>query len=149
MNKDDDLAIIALCSQIGIINGVKPLENKEWASVSESLIKNNKTPKELFDFSKEEFMSILNIFDENEIGRYKTLLERSSSLAFELENLNKYGVKSVTRASALFPKRIKKLLRQQSPPLFYYAGDLNLLNYQYIGFVGSRDVKESDIKKLK
>ncbi len=149
MNKDDDLAIIALCSQIGIINGVKPLENKEWASVSESLIKNNKTPKELFDFSKEEFMSILNIFDENEIGRYKTLLERSSSLAFELENLNKYGVKIVTRASALFPKRIKKLLRQQSPPLFYYAGDLNLLNYKYIGFVGSRDVKESDIKKLK
>ena len=67
MNKDDDLAIIALCSQIGIINGVKPLENKEWASVSESLIKNNKTPKELFDFSKEEFMSISNIFDENEI----------------------------------------------------------------------------------
>ena len=74
MNKDDDLAIIALCSQIGIINGVKPLENREWATISERLIKNNKTPKELFNFSKEGFMSVLNIFDENEIGRYKTLL---------------------------------------------------------------------------
>ena len=149
MNKDDDLAIIALCSQIGIIDGVKPLENREWATISERLIKNNKTPKELFNFSKEEFMSVLNIFDENEIGKYKTLLERSSSLAFELENLSKYGIKIVTRASALFPKRIMKLLGQQSPPLFYYAGDLNLLNYKYIGFVGSRDVQDGDIKKLK
>lgn len=149
MNKDDDLAIIALCSQIGIVEGVKPLENKEWATVSENLIKNNRTPKDLFDFSKEEFLSILNIFDEKEIERYKALIERSSSLAFELENLNKYGIKIITRASALFPRRIKKLLGQQSPPLFYYAGDLNLLNYKCIGFVGSRDVKDTDIKKLR
>ena len=149
MDKDDDLAIIALCSQIGIIDGVKPLENKDWATVSENLIKNNRTPKDLFDFTKEEFMSVLNIFDENELGRYKTLLERISSLAFELENLNKYGIKIVTRASASFPRRIKKLLGQQSPPLFYYAGDLNLLNFKYIGFVGSRDVKDGDIKKLR
>lgn len=149
MNKDDDLAIIALCSQIGIVEGVKPLENKEWAIVSENLIKNNKTPKDLFDFSRDEFLSILNVFNEKEIQRYEVLLDRSSSLAFELENLNKYGIKIVTRASSLFPRRLKKLLGQQSPPLFYYAGDLNLLNCKCIGFVGSRDVKDGDMKKLR
>ena len=60
MNKDDDLAIIALCSQIGIINGVKPLENKEWASVSESLIKNNKTPKLIFNLGVLLFFYLYN-----------------------------------------------------------------------------------------
>ena len=148
MNKDDNLAIIALCSQIGVVDGLKPLENREWSAVSKNLIKNNKTPKDLFNFSKEDFMLVLNIFDD-EIERYKNLLERSSSLAFELENLNKYGIKIVTRASTLYPSRIKKMLGQQSPPLFYYAGDLNLCNYKYIGFVGSRDVKDDDIKKLR
>ena len=149
MDKDDELAIITLCGQIGTTNKVKPLENNEWVSVSKGLIEHKKTPKDLFNFSKEDFISVLNIFDEKEIERYQMLLARSASMAFELENLNKYGIKIITRASTSFPVRIKKLLGQQSPPLFYYAGDLNLLNYKYIGFVGSRDVKESDIKKLK
>lgn len=149
MNKDDDLAIIALCSQIGVVAEMKPLENKEWANVSEKLIKNKKSPKDLFDFSMDEFLSVLDIYDEKEIQRYKTLLERSSSLAFELENLDKQGIKVVTRASSLYPRRLKKLLGQQSPPLFYYSGDLSLLNCKCIGFVGSRDVKDNDIKKLK
>ncbi len=149
MDQDHELAIIALCSQIGTTNKLKPLENKEWATVAENLIKHQKTPKDLFDFSKKDFTSILNIFDGKEIERYQMLLARSTSLAFELENLNKYGIKIVTRASELYPKRIKKLLGQQSPPLFYYAGSLDLLNKKYIGFVGSRNVKEPDIKKLK
>ncbi len=147
--KDDELAIIALCSQIGITNELKPLEKREWSNVSKNLIEHHKTPKDLFDFSKKDFLSILNLLDEKEIARYQMLLERSPSLAFELENLNKCGIKIVTRASASFPQKIKKMLGQQTPPLFYYSGDLNLLNKQYIGFVGSRDVNEEDIKKLK
>ena len=149
MYKDDELAIIALCSQIGSTNELKPLENNEWASVSKSLIEHQKTPKDLFNFSQEDFISVLNIFDEKEIKRYQMLLARSASIAFELENFNKYGIKIITRASALYPQRIKKLLGQQSPPLFYYTGDLNLLSRECIGFVGSRDVKGSDIQKLK
>lgn len=149
IKKDDELAIIALCSQIGITNELKPLENREWSNVSKNLIEHHKTPKDLFNFSKEDFLSILNLLDEKEITRYQMLLDRSPSLAFELENLNKYGIKIVTRASTLFPQKIKKKLGQQTPPLFYYSGDLNLLDKKYIGFVGSRDVNEEDIKKLK
>lgn len=148
MYNDDDLAIIALCSKIGGASEYT-LENKEWALVSENLIKNNKSPKDLFNFSKDELVSILNISNERELERYSILLGRSSSLAFELETLERFGIAIVTRASKMYPKRIKKILGQQSPPLFYYAGDLNLLNYKYIGFVGSRDVIQSDIIKLK
>ena len=149
MNRDDDFAIIALCSQIGNIETVKPLEHREWCVVSENLSKNQKTPKDIFDFSKEDFIKFLNIYDDKEIERYRALLDRSGSLAFELENLDKYGIKIVTVASDSFPKRLKEVLGQQAPPLFYYAGDLNLLNKNYIGFVGSRDVDSSDIVKLK
>lgn len=149
MNRDDDFAIIALCSQIGNIETVKPLEHREWCVVSENLSKNQKTPKDIFDFSKEDFIKFLNIYDDKEIERYRALLDRSGSLAFELENLDKYGIKIVTVASDSFPKRLKEVLGQQAPPLFYYAGDLNLLNKSYIGFVGSRDVDSSDIVKLK
>jgi len=149
IKKDDELAIIALCSQIGVTNELKPLENSEWGTVAKKLMEHHKTPKDLFDFSQEDFLSILNLLDKKEITRYQMLLDRSPSLAFELENLNKYGIKIVTRASTLFPQKIKKRLGQQTPPLFYYSGDLNLLDKKYIGFVGSRDVNEEDIKKLK
>ena len=149
MNKDDDLAIIALCCQIGAGEEIKPLENREWAYVSSNLIKYNKTPKDMFKFTNDDYKNILGIFEQKEIERYNALLERSSNLAFELENLDKYGIKIVTRASPLYPARIKKILEQQSPPLFYYAGDLSLLNNKFIGFVGSRDVGDDDVEKLR
>jgi predicted Rossmann fold nucleotide-binding protein DprA/Smf involved in DNA uptake len=149
MNKDDDLIVIALCSQLGNIKDVVPLENREWTQVYENLTKNNRTPKDLVDFSNDDYFSILNISNENEIDRFRKLLNRSSNLAFEIENLNKFGIKIVTYVSDLYPKKIKEHFALQSPPLFYYAGDLNLLDDNYIGFVGSRDVNDKDVEKLK
>ena len=49
IKNDDELAIIALCSQIGITNELKPLENREWSNVSKNLIEHHKTPKDLLD----------------------------------------------------------------------------------------------------
>ncbi len=147
MNKDDDLAIIALCSQLSDYD-IKPLETKEWAEFSKILINNKKTPKDLFNFNDYDYNIMFNNKFEI-IDRVKKLLLRASSLAFEIEKINKFGISIVTRASKEYPSRLKTILGQQCPPLFYYVGDLDILNNNFIGFVGSRDINNNDEIRLK
>ena len=55
------------------------------------------------------------------------------------------GIQIVTRADPAYPKQLKKKLGNTCPPLFYCAGDLELLNRPAVGYVGSRDVEPDDI----
>ena len=144
MQIDNENVIIILCSHLCVGENVKPLEPKEWTDLAQKLYINNKEPKDLLDFTDEEFIKILN-FDNDMIGRIKRLINRSGSLFFELEELNRLGIKIVTRASKEYPRLLKKNLDKMSPPLFYYGGDLNLLNNKFIGFVGSRAAEEQDV----
>lgn len=150
MNLDDELAIIALCSQLVNEDQFKPLETKEWAVISQKLIESGRTPKDLFEFTSNDLKKTFDFSDEEE-KRVRYLLDRSSKLAFEIEKLNRFGINIVTRSSKLYPKKLKSLLGQNCPPLFYYAGKLELVNSKCIGFVGSRDISENDeiiVKKL-
>lgn len=144
MKNDNELVIISLCSQICVGEGIQPLEPHEWSNIAQKLIANNKEPKDIFNFTHDEFKSVLSM-SEDEIKRIRNLLSRSASLSFEIENLNQIGIKITTRASNDYPKKLKSVLGHNSPPIFYYSGDLDLLNYKSIGFVGARDVDEKDI----
>lgn len=63
---------------------------------------------------------------------------------FEIEKLNAKGIYIVTRADKNYPTYIKRKLGQQSPPLFYYCGDIGIANDDCIGFVGSRKIEDVD-----
>lgn len=137
--------IFCLCSHIGVGEGISPLLPKEWAEISSQLIVHKKSPQDLLDFGIADFNDIL-CFDSGKADRIKRLLDRGGSLAFEIEKLNGMGINIVTRADEEYPKNLKRKLKQSCPPLFYYCGDIDLLNNESIGYVGSRNVSGADVK---
>lgn len=143
MNQDSN-AILTLCSHICVGEGVRPLEPKEYSELAQKLLLAEKTPKDLFNFSTDDFKSILG-FNEEQIARVVRLLDRNASLSFELSNYQNMGIEAVTRSDLGYPKNLKKKLSNTCPPIFYYAGDLSLLERQYIGYVGARTVTNEDI----
>ena len=143
MNLDSN-AILTLCSHICVGEGVRPLEPKEYSELAQKLLLAEKTPKDLFNFSTDDFKSILG-FNEEQIARVVRLLDRNASLSFELSNYQNMGIEAVTRSDLGYPKNLKKKLSNTCPPIFYYAGDLSLLERQYIGYVGARTVTNEDI----
>ncbi|MBQ5657414.1 MAG: DNA-protecting protein DprA [Bacteroidaceae bacterium] len=140
----DSNAIVTLCSYVCVGEGVRPLEPREYSDLTQLLHQVGKTPKDLFGFSAEDFRTILG-FDTERTQRFMRLLDRNASLSFELGQYQNMGIEVITRADAGYPKKLKKKLVNQCPPLFYYAGDLSLLDRKLIGYVGSRTITQEDL----
>lgn len=143
MNQNSN-AILTLCSYICVGEGVRPLEPKEYDSLAQMLNRAGKTPKDLFGFSADDFEAVLGC-DTEQTARLMRLLDRNASLSFELAQYQNMGIEVLTRADTEYPKRLKKVLSHGCPPIFYYAGDLSLLDSQFIGYVGSRTVTQEDV----
>ena len=142
MNKNSE-TITLLCSQLAQVDGVQPLTPSEWSNLSLTLQDRSLQPEAMLGFSKYEFVNELNL--PHEIAdRIQRLFERSISLSFELSKLEDQGIGVVTRADREYPSQLKKKLHNNCPPLFYYSGDLSILNYLSVGYVGSRSVSEDD-----
>lgn len=140
----DSNAIVTLCSYVCVGEGVRPLEPREYSDLTQLLHQVGKTPKDLFGFSAEDFRTILG-FDTERTQRFMRLLDRNASLSFELGQYQNMGIEVITRADAGYPKKLKKKLVNQCPPLFYYAGDLSLLDRKLIGYVGARTITQEDL----
>lgn len=140
----DSNAIVTLCSHVCVGEGVRPLEPREYSDLTQLLHQVGKTPKDLFGFSAEDFRTILG-FDTERTQRFMRLLDRNASLSFELGQYQNMGIEVITRADAGYPKKLKKKLVNQCPPLFYYAGDLSLLDRKLIGYVGARTITQKDL----
>lgn len=140
----DSNAILTLCSHLCMGEGVQPLEPREYSDLVELLMQAKKTPGDLFDFSAEDFSAFLH-FDREKTERFQRLLDRNASLSFELAQYLNMGIEVVTRGDATYPKALKKKLANGCPPIFYYAGDLSLLERQLIGYVGARTISQEDL----
>lgn len=143
MNLDSN-AILTLCSHVCVGEGVRPLEPKEYSELAKKLGNIGKSPKDLFDFTAQDFEQLLEL-PPDDIDRVKRLLDRNASLAFDLGQYSIMGIETVTRADTEYPQKLKKKLGNACPPIFYYAGDLSLLDRKYIGYVGARTVTVKDI----
>lgn len=147
MNRNAE-AITIFCSHLCVAEDIKPLEPKEWGDLAAKLMALKYQPGDLLDFEQKDFQDILS-YSEDETGRIMRLIDRSASLRFELEKYESMGIQIITRADAEYPKQLKKKLGNSCPPLFYYAGDLSLLNKKTVGYVGSREVGPEDINFTK
>lgn len=140
---DNAQMIIVLCSHL-CADGCRPLEPSEWTRLADTMIAQKLQPKDIPDFSDDDMKRYFG-YGEAETERIKRLLDRSGSLSFELERFSSMGIKVVTRADAGYPRALKTRLKGGCPPLFYYAGDLSLLDRGMVGFVGSRTVGDEDV----
>ena len=143
MNQNTN-AILTLCSHLCVGEGVSPLEPKEYSELAQKLLAVGRKPGDLFEMSRGEMTELLNAEDAF-IDRIFTLIDRNAGLCFELEKLAGMGINAITRADAKYPGLLKKKLGAGCPPIFYYAGDLSLLNRPTIGFAGSRTAEQSDM----
>ena len=143
MNQNS-VAITVLCSYLCVGENIKPLEPKEWSELAKQMMERGIQPSELLDYSPDDFREKF-VFNNDMVERVLRLIKRSASLSFEISKFENMGIHIVTRADADYPKKLKKALGNGCPPLFYYAGDLKLLETNSVGYVGSRTAEEKDI----
>ncbi|MDE5946540.1 MAG: DNA-processing protein DprA, partial [Oscillospiraceae bacterium] len=143
MNRNSEI-IFMLCSHLLTDPEYKPYEPSEWSKLAQSLMNAGLQPYDLTEMSDSDLRQ-LNLENE-EIYRLKRLFERGSSLVFEMEKYESMGISVVTRADVMYPKMLKSKLGKSCPPLFYYSGNLKLAEYDCVGFVGSRNVDDNDIR---
>lgn len=147
MNQNSN-AIITLCSHLCVGEGIVPLEPKEWTDLAAKLMQLGLQPKDLFDLPKEALLDTVKL-SEDSAERIIRLIGRNASLIFALSEYENIGITVITRADLQYPAKLKKVLGNHCPPLFYCAGDMTLLDQSYIGYVGSRTVSEDDIRFTK
>ncbi len=140
---DNSKAIIVFCSALAVGNDVKPLEPRKWSELAAKLIEKKSQPADLLNCTKQDFIVELGV-PEAQAEQMEKLMSRSAALAFEISKYENAGIEIVTRADKSYPLKLKKKLGNHCPPLFYCAGNLELLNRPMIGFVGSRNIDYND-----
>lgn len=144
MNQNAE-AIIVFCSYLCIGKDVRPLDSREWEKLARWLAANEMEPKNLLEFTRADFYEKLQC-STAQADRLLRLIGRSASLSFEVGSYENMGVQLVTRADGTYPKELKKKLRIAYPPIFYCAGNLELLEDPTVGYVGSRAVEAQDVE---
>lgn len=144
---DNDKATLLLTTSLGINDKtIKPLSLGEWNKLVKSIVSSDiKEPGALLSLDEEQTKNILSLKEE-EAKRMYQLLTRGALLAIELEDLNKRGIYTLCRGDKLYPKLIKRKLKESAPPVIFYAGNLELLDNTSIGMVGSREIDEDILK---
>ncbi len=131
-----------LCCNIALLEGEHPLTTAEWSKLASVLMQNKLAPKHLLEMEKKE---LENLFSHTIADRIEKLLNREIRLFNAIDYYEKQGIKIITRAEENYPSNIKAKLSKNSPPLFYYLGNISLLKKELIGVVGSRNANDDDI----
>ena len=141
---DRSMAIAILCSHLCEGEGCLPLEPKEYSALAERLAGKELHPEDLLTFGAQDYRQLLELTEE-QTERLLRLFDRSAALSFEISKYESMGIRLITRADELYPKKLRKKLKNGCPPLFYVAGELALLEQNGIGYVGSRSIGTEDV----
>src|SRR5438876_24768 len=105
----------------------------------------SKTLQEFFTTSKEEWIATCHLNTEI-IQKLEQAKEILVGQAFLVEKLSHEHIHLLTVLDENYPRLLKlDLNRNQLPPVLCYAGDLQILERQTIGIIGSRNAGESSL----
>ena len=143
---DNSMSVILLCSYIGISKDdiTKPFSLGEWNKFLDKVIEMELDPSVIL----RKDLTILNElkYSSNEIERIKKLVSRGGAVAFEIDDLSNKGIDVITLFDADYPVLLKRKLKRKTPPILFYAGDINLAKKIGIAVVGSRDVDQAGME---
>ena len=122
----------------------KPLTPAEWGRFALWLKEQGQTPEALLTGDPSRLLDGWGD-DKIPMERICDLLSRSPALALALEKWQRAGLWVITRSDPDYPSRLKKLLKNSSPPLFFGCGNRQLLNRGGLTVVGSRDATQGDL----
>lgn len=122
----------------------RPLTPTEWGRFALWLKEQGLTPEALLAADPSGLLAGWR--DEKAPAeRILALLARSPALALALEKWQRAGLWVVTRSDPDYPARLKKHLKNTSPPLFFGCGNRQLLNRGGLTVVGSRNAAPGDL----
>lgn len=143
---DNAMSAILLCSYIGINKDdtTKPFSLGEWNQFLDKVIDMKLDPSVVL--SNDMGMLTQLKYSSNEIERIKKLVSRGGAVAFEIDDLSNKGIEVITLFDADYPVLLKRKLKRKTPPILFYAGDINLAKKIGIAVVGSRDVDQAGME---
>ena len=101
--------------------------------------------QEFFATSKEEWIATCHLKTEI-VQKLEQAKEKLVGQAFLVEKLSHEHIHLLTVFDENYPRLLKLALnRNQLPPVLCYAGDLQILERQTIGIIGSRNAGESSL----
>lgn len=143
------MSVILLCSYLGIEKDdfLKPFSLAEWNLFLDDIVKIKEELSIIFsnDGSWKEKLH----YSGEQSERISALVSRGPRVAFELESLEKKGIKVVTLVDGDYPVLLRRKLKKKTPPVLFYAGNLELAKKIGIAVVGSRNADDECIEFTK
>ncbi len=146
---ENAMSVILLCSYLGIEknDSLKPFSLREWNLFLDDMIK-IKEELSIVLSSDSSWKEKLHYSDE-QLERISSLVSRGARVAFELDSLEKKGIKVITLFDGDYPVLLRRKLKKKTPPVLFYAGNLELAKKIGIAVVGSRNVDAECIEFTK
>jgi len=138
----DSLALLLLCSHLGLPEGTSPLTLREWNPLARKLQALNLHPADLMGTSVSNLQTRFGLFSD-EATRLSALLDRPDGLQRELKRLEALDILPLTRADPDYPERYRQRLKESAPALLFYTGENALLGQPGIAVVGSRHLDDA------
>ena len=145
---DDGQAMLLLCSSLAMPAAAKeaelsPLKLSEWNQLERTIRESSlKNPAALHGRSADELAKALAL-PTDEAERITRLLDFTSQLSTELQNLFDRGLWAVSRVDELYPPHLRGTLKHQAPAVLFGAGTIRLLQRPGVAVVGSRNIDEA------
>lgn len=120
------------------------LKPGEYNRLVRLLVKKGKQPADLLTADAAELIDQC----ESQLGqgRIKDLLGRGFLLSQAVDRWHSRGIWVISRADAVYPKRLKARLKENAPPILYGCGEQALLELGGLAVVGSRHIDEAMLK---
>ncbi len=121
-----------------------PLTLKEWNLFSRLLMETGFTPGDIFEGEAAEWLHGVN---DPRVPRERilALLDRAAALALVSERWHRAGLWVLNRKEPEYPNRLKKRLKEKTPPVLFGSGNRKLLQTIGVAVVGSRNASPEDL----
>lgn len=149
----DNLAQIVLCTNLGYDPNdekakIKPFTTAAFNKLEQKMNSIGVSP-EIFLTEKLDIVSRLLILTDEEAEQIRKLLLRADRLGEEIERLAQLQIYITTRMQENYPSKLKKVMGKNAPVVFYFCGEMRLLETATVAIIGSREATEQESEYAK